>query len=64
MKIYRLSMALGMENDVERNCNVKHIIVPASFVNVIMPRRHAQYGVFYNLHSATVYFSLFHKFPR
>ena len=45
MKINHLSMTLGVENDVESHCNVKYIIVPANFGNVIMPRRHTQNGV-------------------
>ena len=37
MKIDHLSMTLGVKNDVESHCNVKYIIVPANFANVIMP---------------------------
>ena len=51
-----LSAILGVENAVESHCNVKYIIVPANFANVIMPRRHTQNGVIDDLHSTTVYF--------
>ena len=62
MKINHLSTMLSVENDVENHCNVKYIIVPAKFANVIMPRRHAQNGVISDLHSTTVYFRVFSKF--
>ena len=62
MKIDLLSTTSGVENDVESHCNVKYIIVPANFANVIMPRRHAQKGVIDDLHSTTVYFSVFLNF--
>ena len=62
MKIDHLSTTLGKENDVESHCNVKYIIVPANFANVIMPRRHAQNGVIDDLHSTTVYFRVFLNF--
>ena len=55
-KIDHLSTTLGEENDAESYCNVKYIIVPANFANVIMPRRHALNGVIEDLHSTTVYF--------
>ena len=56
MKIDHLSTTLGVENDVESHCNVKNIIVPANFANVIMPRRHALNGVIDDWHLTTVYF--------
>ena len=56
MKIDHLSTTLGVENDVESHCNVKYIIVPANFANVMKPRRHAQSGIIDDLHSTTVYF--------
>ena len=56
MKIDHLSTALGVENEAESHCNVKYIIVPTNFANVIMPSRHAQNGVISDLHSTTVYF--------
>ena len=59
MKIDHLSTTLGVGNDVESHCNVKYIIVPANFANVIMPRRHAQKGAIDDLHSTTVYFRVF-----
>ena len=62
MKIDHLSTAFGVENDVESHCNVIYKIVPANFANVIMRRRHAQNGIFDNLHSTTVYFRVFLKF--
>ena len=62
MKIDHLSTTLGVENDVESHCNIKYLIVPANFVNVIMPRRHAQNGVIDDLHSTTVYFRVFSNF--
>ena len=55
MKINHLSTILGVEDDVESHCNVKYIIVPANFINVIMPRRHTKNGV-NDLHLTTVYF--------
>ena len=61
MKIDHLSKTLGVENNVESHCNVKYIIVPANFPNV-MPRRHAQNGVIDDLHSTTVYFRVFLNF--
>ena len=51
--------ALGGENEVESQSN-KHIIVSANFTNVIMPRRHEQNGVSYDLHSITVFFFRFY----
>ena len=57
MKIDHLSTRLGVENDVESHCNVKYINVPANFVNVIMPRCHAQNGVMDDLHSTISGFS-------
>ena len=62
MKIDHLSTTLGVENDVESHCNVKYIIVPANFANIIMPRRHAQNGVIDDLHSTTVDFRDLLKF--
>ena len=62
MKIDHLSTTLGVANDVESRCNVKNIIVPANFANVIMPRGHAQNGVIDDLHSTTVYFRVFTNF--
>ena len=56
------SMMLGVANDVENSCNVKNIIIPANFANVIMPKRHAQNGVIDDLHSTTVYFRVFTNF--
>ena len=46
-KMDRLSTTLEVENEVESHCKVKYIIVPANFANVIMPRRHAQNGVYW-----------------
>ena len=63
MKIDHLSTTLGVENDVESHCNVKYIIDPANFANVIMPRRHAQTGAIDDLHSTKFcLFQGFHKF--
>ena len=62
MKINRLSCTLGMANDVESLCNVKYVIVPANFASIIIPIRHEQNGVFYDLHSTTVYFGFFTNF--
>ena len=62
MKIDHLSTKLGVENAVESHCNVKYIIVPANFANVIMPRRHTQNGFIDDLHSTTVYFRVFLNF--
>ena len=62
MKIDHLNTTLGVENDVESHCNVKYIIVPANFANVIMPRRHAQNGVIDDLQLPTVYFRVFLNF--
>ena len=56
MKIDHLTPMLGVENVVESHCNVKYIIVPANFDNVIMTR---QNGVIDDLHSTTVYFNVF-----
>ena len=55
MKIDRLSMTLGVENDFEIDCKVKHIVVSTTFANVIIHRRHIQKRVFYNLRLTTVY---------
>ena len=41
VKIDHQGTTLGVESEVESHCNVKYIIVPANFANVIMPRRHA-----------------------
>ena len=62
MKIDHLSTALDVENDVESHYNVKYIIVPAIFANVIMPRRHVQYGGIDDLHWTTVYLRVFLNF--
>ena len=64
MKINHLSTCttLGVENDIESHCNVKYITVPVNFTNVIMLRRHAQIGIFDDLHSTTVYFRVFTNF--
>ena len=59
MKINHLNAMLGVENIAVSHCNVKYIIVPAYFSNVIMPRRHTQYGVIDDLHSTTAYFRVF-----
>ena len=64
MKINHLSTTLGVENDIKSHCNVKYIIVPAKFANVIMPRRHAQNGVIGGLHATTVYIRVFSKFSN
>ena len=56
MKIDHLHTTLGVVNDVESHYNVKYIIVPANFANVIMPRRHAQISVIDNC--------LFHGFLK
>ena len=61
-KIEYLSTTLGVVNDVESHCNVKYIIVPANFANVIMPRRRTQNGVIDDLHLTTVYFRVFLNF--
>ena len=61
MKIDHLSTTLGVANDVESRCNVKNIIVPAKFANIIMPS-HAQNGVIDDLHWTTVYFRVFINF--
>ena len=62
MKIDDLSTPLGVENDVDSHCNVKYIIVPANFANVIMPRRNTQNCVINNLQLTTVYFRVFLNF--
>ena len=62
MKIYNLSTTLDVENDVDGHCNVKCIIVPANFANVIMLRHQAQNGVIDDLHSTTVDFRVFTNF--
>ena len=55
MKIDHLRTTLGVENDVKSHCNVKYIIVPATFANIIMQRHHAQNGVIDDLHLTTVF---------
>ena len=64
MKIDHLNTTLCVENDDESHCNVKYIIVPANFANVIMRRLHAQNGVINDLHSTTVYFKVFINFSN
>ena len=63
MKIDHLSSTLGVKNDVESHCNIKYVIVPANFANVIMPSRHAQNGVIDDLHYNCL-FQGFLKFLR